>query len=90
MDLVISQVLSLSVRGTQTARAHEAAHRQLTCDIALVVFSHAVPGGSAEASGLLQHGDVLIEVDNIDVYCRPGARALRVPCAAERSRPARL
>jgi hypothetical protein len=32
----------------------------------------AVPGGSAEAAQLLHAGDVLVEVDGRDVYCKPG------------------
>eukprot|EP00960_Hanusia_phi_P076161 768523-Hanusia_phi.AAC.9 len=36
-----------------------------------LVVDGLVPGGSAEASGLLRRGDVLVEVDGMDVYCKP-------------------
>mmetsp|Transcript_45800 Transcript_45800/g.91907 ORF Transcript_45800/g.91907 Transcript_45800/m.91907 type:complete len:146 (+) Transcript_45800:93-530(+) len=36
-----------------------------------LVVDGLVPGGSAEASGLLKRGDVLIQVGEQDVFCRP-------------------
>ena len=46
------------------------------CNLKLLLTSmcnlHAVPGGSAEAAQLLDVGDILIEVDGRDVYCKPG------------------